>query len=316
MSSTPTGIQHCIDRETPAGRLEATVTEVGASLRALTIDGVDLLQPYPEEIPTPSCAGVVLVPWPNRVRDGVWRDGEEERQLAITEPKLRNASHGLLRYSPYSLVEPESAADADAAAITLAATVFPQLGYPYQLETSVRYALVDDGVVVTHAIENVGEGDAPFAVGAHPYPTIGGVDAFELTVRVDAATHVDVDEQRIPVGSSPVEGTPFDLRAGVRAGDVSLDDAYLDVSPDANGEHVHSLTAPDGRSVEVWGDESFGVVQVFTTSVFKGVGGLVNAVAVEPMTAPADALNSGTGLRRLAPGETWTGSWGIRFRGF
>jgi aldose 1-epimerase len=30
------------------------------------------------------------------------------------------------------------------------------------------------------------------------------------------------------------------------------------------------------------------------------------------MTCPPDALNSGTGLITLAPGEEWTGSWGIR----
>jgi aldose 1-epimerase len=34
------------------------------------------------------------------------------------------------------------------------------------------------------------------------------------------------------------------------------------------------------------------------------------------MTAPADAFNSGVGVRRLAPGEEWTLSWGIRATGF
>ena len=29
-------------------------------------------------------------------------------------------------------------------------------------------------------------------------------------------------------------------------------------------------------------------------------------------TAPADAFNSGLGVRRLAPGETWTVSWGVQ----
>jgi aldose 1-epimerase len=30
------------------------------------------------------------------------------------------------------------------------------------------------------------------------------------------------------------------------------------------------------------------------------------------MTCPPDALNSGTGLITLEPGETWQGSWGLR----
>ena len=39
------------------------------------------------------------------------------------------------------------------------------------------------------------------------------------------------------------------------------------------------------------------------------------AVALEPMTAPPDALNSGTGLIWLEPGESWTSSWGVRYEG-
>jgi aldose 1-epimerase len=30
------------------------------------------------------------------------------------------------------------------------------------------------------------------------------------------------------------------------------------------------------------------------------------------MTCPPDALNSGIDLIALAPGESWTGSWGLR----
>jgi aldose 1-epimerase len=35
-------------------------------------------------------------------------------------------------------------------------------------------------------------------------------------------------------------------------------------------------------------------------------------VAIEPMTAPADSLNTGEGLRWLEPGEEWIAAWGIR----
>jgi aldose 1-epimerase len=36
------------------------------------------------------------------------------------------------------------------------------------------------------------------------------------------------------------------------------------------------------------------------------------AVAIEPMTCPADALNTGTDLIELKPAASWSGSWGIR----
>ena len=37
-------------------------------------------------------------------------------------------------------------------------------------------------------------------------------------------------------------------------------------------------------------------------------------MAVEPMTAQADAFNSGEDLVTLSPGATFTASWGIRTR--
>ena len=51
-------------------------------------------------------------------------------------------------------------------------------------------------------------------------------------------------------------------------------------------------------------------MQVFTTDRYPGQE---LAVAIEPMTAPANAFNSGQDLRILAPGERWAGQWGIEY---
>ena len=47
-----------------------------------------------------------------------------------------------------------------------------------------------------------------------------------------------------------------------------------------------------------------------------GTGTVHQAVAIEPMTAPADAFNSGKGVHWLEPGAEWTVRWGIRHHGF
>ena len=47
---------------------------------------------------------------------------------------------------------------------------------------------------------------------------------------------------------------------------------------------------------------------MFVTDKFPGRD---CAVALEPMTAPANALNSGEGLRWLEPGGTFSAEWGI-----
>lgn len=293
-SASPTGTQVYLQ----LGDVSAQIAQVGASLRSLRIGSVDLIAPYPLDLPTPSCSGVVLAPWPNRVRDGLWNDDGTERQLAITEPKFTNASHGLLRFTAYDIID-------SASATTLSATIFPQTGYPYLVETSVTYVLRADGIDVTHALTNRSATAAPVALGTHPFVTIGDVDPHDLVLTVPAQTAITTDDRMLPTGTEPADAA---LRDGVRLGDVNLDTGFTDLDRDADGLIRHSLTAPDGRRLTLWQGEGFDFVQVYTTDKYPGQS---LAVAIEPMTAPADALNSGVGLRHLDPGETWTLQWGI-----
>jgi aldose 1-epimerase len=304
----PTGEQYELVRTTPAGTARAVITELAAGIREFQIGGVDLVEPFPVTSSPQSAAGIVLSPWPNRVRDGKWSwtaaDGTEQSlQLPLTEPALGNASHGLLRFTAYQL------ADKGADFVELSATIFPQNGYPFLVDTSVRYQLADDGLTVTHTFANAGETDAPVAVGAHPYFRIGEVDSNELQLTVHATTRFELDEKLIPVSQAPVDGTRFDLRSPQRLGELDLNEGYADAGP---GE-LAQLTAPDGATLTVWGDEAFRYLQVYTHRSFATLpeGGV--AIALEPMTAPTDALNSGLGITRLAPHETWTVTWGVRY---
>ncbi|GAA2935954.1 aldose 1-epimerase family protein [Microbacterium luteolum] len=291
---SPTGTQVHLQ----SGDVTAQIAQVGASLRSLRVGGIDLVTPYPLDIPTPSCSGVVLTPWPNRVRDGLWNDEGTARQLAITEPKFTNASHGLLRFSAYEIDQTDAAA-------TLSATIFPQTGFPYLVETSVTYLLTDAGIEVIHVLTNRSADPAPVALGTHPFVTIGDVDPHELVLRIPAATAFETDERMLPTGTRPADAA---LRDGIRLGDASLDTGFTDLTRDGDGRVRTSLTAPDGRRVTLWQGEGFDFVQVYTATNYPGHD---LAVAIEPMTAPADALNSGLGIRRLAPDESWTLRWGI-----
>ena len=284
------------------------ITQLAAGIREFQMSGVDLVEPFPVNSSPQSAAGIVLSPWPNRVRGGKWTwraaDGtEQELQLPLTEPALGNASHGLLRFTAYEL------SDKGADFVELAATIYPQNGYPFLIDTKVRYELSDEGLSVQHFFANAGEADAPVAVGAHPYFRIGDHDTRELLLTVHATTHFELDEQLIPVRQVPVDGTEFDLRTPKRVGDLALNEGYADAGP---GE-LARLTAADGASLTLWGDDAFRFVQVYTHRSFKTLpeGGV--ALALEPMTAPTDALNSGLGLKRLAPHETWTAQWGVRY---
>jgi aldose 1-epimerase len=119
---------------------------------------------------------------------------------------------------------------------------------------------------------------------------------------------VDTDDAMIPTAVRAV-GPDEDLRGGRRVADLGLDTCF-GAAPGPDGV-LGVLTAPDGCATALWGDASFRWVMVFTPDDLAGRG---KAVAVEPMTCPADAANSGTDLHVLAPGETWTVQWGITSR--
>ncbi|RUR01408.1 aldose 1-epimerase family protein [Labedella endophytica] len=293
----PTGIQ--VDLS--SGRVSATVTEVGAFLRRLTVDGIEIVEGFPVDALPKQSQGAILVPWPNRVRDGKWELDGEPMQLDVSEPKFGNASHGLLRNTAYAV---ERLADAR---VVLRAPIHPTRGYPFSLATEVEYALAEDGLEITHRITNHGRAAAPVGVGAHPYLRIGDTPTAELTLTSTGSTIVLVDDRMNPTGTAPVPADK-DLRQGPVVGDLTLDDAYTDLEVVA-GRVEHVVTAPDGSTVTLWADEAFAWVQAFVSTKLRP-GGV--ALAVEPLTMPANAFNTGDGLTWLEPGDTLEVHWGIR----
>lgn len=284
------------------GAARAVVNTVGASLRAFEVAGVPFVETYDGDAP-PMGAGCVLVPWPNRVAGATWRLDDTPQHLEPTESARGNAIHGLVRKAPWEVAERTEHA------VTLRVDVDGAEGWPFPFGTTITYALDDGGLTVVHGVQNRGERDMPFGVGTHPYPRPGNtdVDDCELTLAARSVLPVDLDTM-IPNGEPiDVAGTRYDFSAGRPLRDVDLDTAFGGCRPGPDGLVRHTVTH-DGGGVQVWADPSFGWVQVFTTE-FPGKG--ARAVAIEPMTCPPDALNSGVDLLWLSPGESWTGRWGI-----
>lgn len=292
-----TGRQYEIRR----GDALAVITELAAGLRLYSRAGVALTETYGDDEIAPGAGGITLAPWANRVEDGVWYLNGKKQQLDITEVSRNNASHGLLRNSAYNLV------DESEYSVTLEATVFPQHGYPFLVRHRVQYTLAEDlGLEVRQTLINHSAAPAPFVLGAHPYLRLGEMAVDDLILTVAAGTRLVADERLIPRSSEPVSGDS-DFRAGQRVGDLDVDVALTDLAFDG-GTARHTLRAPDGRSVTLWQDESCGYVHVFVTTELPG---RPRAVAIEPMTGPANAFNTGDGLRWLPPGGSFGMSWGI-----
>jgi aldose 1-epimerase len=65
-----------------------------------------------------------------------------------------------------------------------------------------------------------------------------------------------------------------------------------------------------GDGVELWAEKVFKWVQAFTADHFPEPRHF--GVAIEPMTCPPNALNTGIDLIHIEPGQEWTARWGIR----
>jgi aldose 1-epimerase len=284
------------------------VGTVAAVLRGLEVDGVALTEPLADGAAPRFASGIVLSPWPNRVGDGRWELDGTTQQLTITEPERQNAIHGLLRYADYEVLE------RTAGAVRLGAIVPPQPGWPSLLETWVEYRAVAGGLDVRHGVVNRSTIRTPYAVGAHPFLRLGDAPVEELVVTVHADQWIEADDRLLPVATRPVDGTIYDLRAGVRVGDVGgrLDTAYAGVHHQADGEVARLEDRATGRRLSLRQDSAWGHVQVFTPNAFPAATGPRQAIAIEPMTAPPDALRSGEGLVWLEAGAAWSGGWSLR----
>ena len=302
---TATGTPLILER----GTVRAELGTVAALLRSLTVDGVALVEHTPADQPPAFGNGIVLVPWPNRVRDARWLLDDEPQLLDITEVARGGALHGLLRFTDYAVREQTQDA------VTLGALIAPQHGWPFLVDTWVRYALESDGIAVTHGARNLSARPAPWAVGTHPFLRVGDVPVEQLDA--DGARRDVLRGRRAaqPCRREPV--TPqTDLRTPRVVGELELDTAYgtlTHAAPAGRRGDSAWLDAPDGSRTTLWQDLDWGYLQVFTTDSFPRDGVLGRAVAVEPMTAPPDALNSGQSLVWIEPDASWEGSWGLRY---
>jgi aldose 1-epimerase len=299
VTEPPIGAQFELRR----GRQRLVVTEVGAGVRSWTVGGQELLASFDAGDYDAAFCGRVLVPWPNRVRDGRYSFDGIEHHLDVTEPERGNALHGLVLQSRWHGVR------TSARRVSLAYELEPAAGYPFSLRLGVSYELASGGVVMTLQATNVGAERAPFGAGFHPYLTPGTTSVDDTVLEVPAATRVPVDDRLLPSGSAtPLEGTELDLRLGRRLGALRLDACFGDLGRSPAGVARVRLGSHAGAGqLTVWMDDRFRFVQVFTADA---------AIAVEPMTCAPDAFNTGDGLVVLEPGASFTGRCGLIAAGF
>ena len=298
----PTGMQY----ELRHGEQRAVVTEVGAALRAYEVGGRAFVDGFAAEAIPTGGRGQVLIPWPNRIAGGSYEFGGVRQQLAIGEVRTLNASHGLVRSANFAVIA------RDQAGVTLGLILHPQSGYPFALAIELDYRLADAGLHVTTSVRNVGTTALPFGVGFHPYFTVGTPLIDDTTFTLPAATSLTTDERMIPIDREPVEGTPLDFRTPRPIGDTILDTCFTDLARDAEGAARIVLVGPSGTpTLTLTLGKAFGFVQVYSGNNLPDPATRRRGLAIEPMTCPANAFNSGEGLIVLEPGARFAATWSL-----
>jgi aldose 1-epimerase len=175
----------------------------------------------------------------------------------------------------------------------------------------VGYELTQTGLTVRITATNSGESPLPYGAGNHPYLTAGTPKVDPATLQLPADAYYETDDRLLPQRRASVEGTEYDFREARPIGETRLDTCFTGLAHDPDGRARAYLRDPaTGRGVEVWMDESYRYLQVFTGDTLPGEK-YRSAVAIEPMTCAPDAFNSGDGLVVLEPGESFTSAWGM-----
>lgn len=284
------------------GEQRAVAVEVGAGLRAYSVDGEDVIDGYDADEMAAGGRGQVLAPWPNRLQDGSYEFDGRLHQLPLNEQEHSNAIHGLVRWAGWQVREREPHR------VVLGHVLHSQPGYPFELGLEVEYALSAKGLTVRTTATNTGVSKCPYGSGMHPYLTLGPETINDVLLAVPARTALRSDDRGIPIGTVAVAGTELDFRSPRRIGRTKLDHGYTDLERDGAGVAHVTVEADDGSRRTLWVDEAYPFLMVFTGDIPAVQR---RGLAVEPMTCPPNAFRSGDALVILEPGDSHTALWGL-----
>ncbi|MCC3264887.1 aldose-1-epimerase [Arthrobacter gengyunqii] len=285
-----------------AGDYTAGIAAVGAGIQSLSHGGHSLVLPFdPDKVPH-AYAGKTLAPWPNRIGGGKYVFRGRTYEVPVNEASTGTALHGLVVWDEWQVAE-ESAGS-----VILANMLHGQPGYPHQLHLWAGFSLdADSGLTVTIQATNVGRTAAPYGVSSHPYLAAGDKAVDECEVSFTAAQVLMTDDRLLPLELKETAGSEFDFSQPRVLGEMSLDHAFTGLSDggwqvrlrDPATGAATVLSTPAGPEGSAW-------LQVYSGEELGRRG-----MAVEPMTCPPDAFNTGTDLIVLEPGDEHRFSYSI-----
>lgn len=243
-----------------------------------------------------------LHPWANRLgRDAFELAGRQvdlERDgLPLKRDDNGLPMHGLLSAAPGWQVERH--AELDDGGVLVASFDFgayPRLleAFPFPHRVEIEARLVGAELAIATTVTPTGEAAVPIAFGFHPYLCLPGVPRAEWELEAPVGERLLLDERQLPMA----EREPAAIESGP-LGSRTYDDAFL-----APAGRAPFALQGGGRRIELRLGEGYPFAQIYAPAD-------TDSVAIEPMTAPTNALVTGVDLPLVEPGESFSASWSL-----
>jgi aldose 1-epimerase len=169
--------------------------------------------------------------------------------------------------------------------------------FPFRHDLRYEARLLAGRLEIEVTVHACGEDAVPLAFGFHPYLSPPGAPRERWLIELPAMRHLALDADQIPIGP--------DEALAERS--FELDGHEFDDGFDAVAEPARFAVAAAGRRITLELLHGYPCAQVFAPNSGR-------FICFEPMTAPANALRSGEGLRLLAAGERYSAAFSVSVR--
>jgi aldose 1-epimerase len=166
--------------------------------------------------------------------------------------------------------------------------------FPFRHDLSYEARLGDGRLEIRLSVHACGADPVPLSFGFHPYLSLPDAAREQWLLELPAMRALAIDAQQIPIGSAQA----------IPSQRFELDGRDFDDGFDMVAEPARFGVAGAGTQLELTFVQGYPCAQVFAPASGQ-------FICFEPMTAPANALRSGDGLRVLAPGKRFLASFSV-----
>lgn len=241
-----------------------------------------------------SSGSAIMFPFPNRIDKGTYSFENKSYQLEINEPKHKHAMHGLVYKQAFER------------GVCVVSDGFAQIsfvyrpekkeaGFPFLYSLEVVYTLYTGRLKMEIIARNEDQEIFPFAIGWHPY--FVSSDLSKSTLEMPTSATLEIDDRMLPTQwNKQTLPTPCKIEAQV------FDVCFKNEAQKARYQtpnYTLDISTSEPNQSPFW--------QIYTPPHRK-------SLAIEPMTAVANAFNNKIGLKTLAPEEHFKITWTLELK--